>query len=102
MDVLIRIKRLVIARKVVFTEKAKIEMAADHLTRDVVYEAILNAPTISKRLRSRNPKTGASETLYIIKGWTFDGLAIYTKGKILKEGQSEVFYVFISSKRSQD
>ena len=102
MDVLIRIKRLIIARKVVFTEKAKIEMIVDHLTRDLVYEAILNAPVITKKLRSRNPDSGAAEILYVIKGWTFDGIAIYTKGKILKEGSSEVFYVFISSKRAQD
>ena len=40
--------------------------------------------------------------LYVIKGLTFDGLAIYTKGKILKYAEQEVFYVLISSKRSTD
>jgi len=32
----------------------------------------------------------------------FDGLIIYTKGKILKYKQKEVFYVIISSKKSTD
>lgn len=102
MDPLIKIKRLVLARKVLFTEKAEAEMAADHLTRDIVYESIWNAPAINKTLRSLNPISGHRETLYVIKGLTFDGLAIYTKGKILKCEQEEIFYVFISSKKSTD
>ena len=102
MDILIRIKRLVIARQVLFTEKAECEMAANDLTPVAVYEAILNAPAVFKRIRSKNPKTGKSEYLYIIKGLTFDGLAIYTKGKILTQKGIEVFYVLISSKKSTD
>ena len=102
MDVLIRIKRLVIARRVLFTEKAEDEMTADALTPELIYEAILNAPAITKVLRSRNPTSGKREMLYVIKGLTFDGLAIYTKGKILKQEQQEVFYVLISAKRSTD
>ena len=102
MDALIQIKRLVIARRVLFTEKAECEMAADVLTPELVYEAIINAPVIFKVLRSRNPKTDRSERLYVIKGLTFDGLAVYTKGKILKQDGVEVFYVLISSKKSTD
>ena len=67
-----------------------------------MYEAILNAPAIFKVLRSRDPKAGRSERLYVIKGLTFDGVDIYTKGKILKKEGVEVFYVFISSKKSTD
>ena len=100
MDVFIRIKRLVIARRVLFTEKA--EMAKDMLTPELVYESILNAPSIFKALRSRSPRTKKAERLYIIKGLTFDGLGIYTKGKILKKEGVDVFYVLISSKRSTD
>jgi hypothetical protein len=37
MDALIRIKRLVIARRVLFTQKAESEMAADALTSELVY-----------------------------------------------------------------
>lgn len=67
MDSLIRIKRLVIARQVVFTEKAEAEMAEDHLLPEMVYEAILNAPAIAKVLRSRNPFAGRYEKLYVSK-----------------------------------
>lgn len=102
MDVFIQIKRLVISRRVLFTEKADMEMARDSLTPEMVYEAILNAPAIFKVLRSRNPKTRKIEKLYVIKGLTFDGLEIYTKGKILKKEGVDIFYVLISSKRSTD
>jgi len=102
MDILVRIKRLVIARNVLFTQKAECEMAADSLTPELVYESILNAPSIFKDLRSRNPRTKKSERLYVIKGLTFDGLDIYTKGKILNKEGVDVFYVLISSKKSTD
>jgi len=102
MDVLVRIKRLVVCRRVLFTEKAEIEMVRDALTPELVYEAILNAPAIFKVLRSRNPKAQKSERLYVIKGLTFDGVDIYTKGKILRKDGLEVFYVLISSKKSTD
>ena len=102
MDIFVRIKRLVVARRVVFTEKAETEMVADELTPELVYESILNAPAIFKVLRSRNPHTKQAESLYVIKGLTFDGLDVYTKGKILKKEKADVFYVLISSKRSTD
>ena len=102
MDVLVRIKRLIVSRRVLFTEKAEIEMVRDALTPELVYEAILNAPAIFKVLRSRNPKAGTSERLYVIKGLTFDGVDVYTKGKILKREGVEIFYVLISSKKSTD
>ncbi|HON90260.1 MAG TPA: hypothetical protein PKZ07_01730 [Sedimentisphaerales bacterium] len=102
MDVLVRIKRLIVSRRVLFTEKAEIEMVRDALTPELVYEAILNAPAIFKVLRSRNLKAGRSERLYVIKGLTFDGVDVYTKGKILKREGVEVFYVLISSKKSTD
>ena len=63
MDIIVRIKRLVVSRRVLFTEKAEIEMARDALTPELVYETILNAPAIFKVLRSRNPKTKRSERL---------------------------------------
>ncbi len=102
MDILARIKRLVIARKVIFTEKAEVEMIRNSLTPELVFEGILNAPVIFKSLRSKNQKSEKPEILYVIKGLTFDGLAVYTKGKILKKGGVEIFYVLISSKRSTD
>ena len=102
MDILVQIKRLVIARNVLFTQKAESEMVVDALTPELVYESILNAPTIFKALRSRNPRTKKSEKLYVIKGLTFDGLDIYTKGKILTKEGVDIFYVLISTKRSTD
>jgi hypothetical protein len=102
MDTFIRIKRLVIARHVLFTQKAENEMAAESLTPEMIYESILNAPAIFKVLRSSNPRTHKTERLYVIKGLTYDGLDIYTKGKILTSEGVDVFYVLISSKRSTD
>ncbi|MBL7218477.1 MAG: hypothetical protein ISS69_00035 [Phycisphaerae bacterium] len=102
MDTLVRIKRLVIARNVLFTQKAESEMYTDSLTPELVYESILNAPAIFKALRSRNPRTKKTERLYVIKGLTFDGIDIYTKGKILKKEGVDIFYVLISSKKSTD
>ncbi len=80
MDALAQVKCLVIARRVTFTLKAEDEMEADGLTKVMVYEAILNAVNICKTLRSRKPGGGARETIYVIKGLTFDGFAIYTNG----------------------
>ena len=74
MDIFIRIKRLVVARHVVFTEKAETEMVADSLTPELVYESILNAPAIFKILRSRNPRT---KTCHLADGVTIKRLRHY-------------------------
>lgn len=68
MDVFAKIKRLVISRKVLFTEKAETEMISENLTPEDIYEAILNAPAIFKTMRSKNPRTKKIEKLYVIKG----------------------------------
>jgi hypothetical protein len=99
-NVLQTIKRLVIRRQVIFTVKAEAELEEDDLDKDDVYEAIVNAPGITKRLRSANPRTGRRENLYVIVGETFDRITIYTKGKLLRSRGREVFYVLISSKKS--
>jgi hypothetical protein len=102
MDILARIKRLVAQGNISFTRKAELEMLIDHLTPGLVCEAIMNAPAIAKKVRSKNPRTGIREMLYVIEGFTVDGMSIYTKGKIEKLERKEVFYVIISSKRSTD
>jgi len=102
MDILFQIKRLVLNGKVYFTKKATAEMKADGLTRPLICEAIVGSSLITKTVRSHNPDTGEREKLYVIKGLTYDGLLIYTKGKIAKIDQQEIFYVLISSKRSTD
>jgi hypothetical protein len=101
-DILERIKQLASRGRVTFTKKARFEMAIDNLTPELVKEAIDNATAISKTLRSKNPQTGVAEKLYIIKAFTSGGIFIYTKGKIDKLENKEVFYVLISSKRSSD
>ncbi len=100
MDILDRIKRLVLQGNVSFTRKAELEMLIDHLTPGHICEAIINAPVIAKKLRSKNPRTGVAEILYVIEGLTFDGMFVYTKGKLDKLDDKEVFYVLVSSKRS--
>lgn len=54
MDTLVRIKRLVIARRVQFTFKAEVERVRDGLTVEDVLESIVNANAIKKTLRSRS------------------------------------------------
>ena len=100
MDILVRIKRLVLAQRVIFTAKAESELSADGLTHALVFEAIINAPAITKTLRSTMPRSGRREALYVINGLTYDGVTIHTKGKIARFAGQEVFYVLISSKRS--
>ena len=102
MDVLIRIKRLVIARRVEFTAKATEERLRDALTVEDVLESVVNANAVKKTLRSRSPaRASRRERLYVIESPTFTGLWIYTKGTIRQKRGQEVFYVFVSSKLAE-
>jgi hypothetical protein len=99
MDVLTRIKRLVVARQVEFTGKAALERLADGLSIEDVLESILNANAIKKTLRSRSPeRPSGGDHLYVIESPSYTGIWIYTKGCIRRKGGNEVYYVFISSK----
>jgi len=101
-DILIRIKRLVLAHAVEFTLKAEEERLADGLSVEDVLESIINAQEIKKTLRSRSPyRLHRREKLYIIESPTFSGVAVYTKGTIRRKGDREVFYVFISAKEAR-
>lgn len=98
-DVLVRIKRLAVARRVEFTAKATEERLRDGLTVEDVIESIVNANAIKKVLRSRSAaRRRAAEHLYIIESPTFTGTWVYTKGTIRRKGVQETFYVFVSSK----
>jgi hypothetical protein len=67
-DVLIRIKRAVLAGYYAFSEKARIEMEADGLTELDVAESILSAVAVSKVLRSTSVQRNRSgERLYVIQ-----------------------------------
>ena len=100
-DVLIRIKRAVLAGRYAFSEKARVEMETDNLTELDVAESILNAVAVYKRLRSHSgSETQAREYLYVIQSTNLDGLMVYTKGKLVREADTETYYFLISSKRA--
>jgi len=101
METLIRIKRIILAGRYAFSEKARIEMEIDGISEMDVAESIINAVAIYKTLHSRSLfRTHRRETLYIIQGTNLEGLPIYSKGKIVKKGSLDSFYFLISSKRA--
>ena len=94
MNILVKIKRLVIARKVFFTAKAREERYSSGLTVEEILESIINAPTINKTINSKSQyRRGSREKLYVIISSTYDGKIIYTKGTIRKIGDHEEFYI---------
>src|SRR5438874_12585141 len=100
-DVLVRIKRLVLAGHYAFSEKARLEMEADALTELDIAESILNAVAIYKKIRSRSThRKKRKEYLYIVQSPNLDGIAIYTKGKLISEAGEERYYFLVSSKRA--
>jgi hypothetical protein len=85
-DVLTRIKRLVIARQVEFTMKAEVERLRDSLTVEDILESVVNANAIKKVLRSRaGGRAHRRERLYVIESPNFSGTWIYTKGTIRRK-----------------
>lgn len=85
----------------VFSEKARCELHRDDLDELDVIEAIVNAAAITKRIRSTNPRQpGKREYLYIIQGVNLAGIAIYTKGKLVREPRRTIYYLLVSSKRA--
>lgn len=97
MDILLRIKRLVLRGQIRFTVKAYDELDADGLTIDDAAESLLNAQWIDKTLRSTR-RRHRGDKLYVIRSFNFSGTLIYTKGKIAREPEREVFYVLVSAK----
>jgi len=82
MDVLRRIKRLVLEDHIRFSDKALFEMHIDDLDEQDVAESILSARTIAKTFRSTSPnRSHAGEKLYVIKSSNYQGTPIYTKGR---------------------
>ena len=99
-DILIRIKRAVLAGHYEFAEKARMEMDADGLAESDVLESIIAAVAIYKTIRStsllRNRKR---EYLHIIQSTNLEGLPIYTKGKLVADASIETYYFMVSAKR---
>lgn len=101
MDVLVRIKRAVLAGRYAFSEKAQLEMERDGLTELDVAESIVSAVAIYKRLRSISTwHQGAHEYLYVIQATNLEGMMVYSKGKLVRDEGSDKFYFLISSKRA--
>jgi hypothetical protein len=89
------------ARRVIFSAKAREERLDCGLAVEEVLESILNAPTINKVLRSTSRfRKLRKEKLYVIISSTFDGTLIYTKGSIRRVNDREEFYILISAKWS--
>lgn len=100
-NILVRIKRAVLAGRYAFSEKAQIEMEIDRLEELDIAESILNSVAIYKKIRSTSPfRQKTKEYLYIIQSPNLDGIAIYTKGKLVREAGEDHYYFLISSKRS--
>jgi len=100
-EILVRIKRAVLNGRYAFSEKARMEMESDRLAELDIAESILNATTIYKTVRSTSlSRRGTRERLYVIESTNLTGLSIYTKGKLVKEVGQEIYYFFISAKRS--
>lgn len=100
-DILVRIKRAILAGRYAFSKKARLEMETDGITELDVTESILNAVAISKKIRSRSPLRGHPiEYLYVIQSTNLDGLPIYSKGKLARVLGDDVYYFLISSKRA--
>src|SRR5262245_10442311 len=103
-DVLIRIKRAVLAGRFEFSRKAADEMDADNLTRLDIVESIANAVTIYKTIRSTSPFRGRGvrrESLHIIQSPNLTGMLIYSKGKLVVEAGVETYYFLVSAKRAE-
>ena len=56
----------------------------------------------STRLSVRGARFAPSvrNYLYVIQSPNLEGLAIYSKGKLVREGGSEVYYFLVSSKKA--
>jgi hypothetical protein len=99
-DILAKIKRLAIARRLRFTFKADVERIRDGLSVEDIVESLVNAPAINKTLRSRSPQRLLTrEKLYVIISSTYDGTLVYTKGTVRKTHGVEEYYLVISAKK---
>lgn len=98
MDVLTRIKGLILRRRYRFSEKALDELAADGLEEADILESIMNADRIKKTIRS---SVRPRDKRYVIEAHDYQGTLIYTKGKFAQQAGEEIFYFLISSKRSR-
>lgn len=97
-DILKRIKRAIIAGNYEFSIKALVELDADGLTESDALESILNSVEIFKTIRSTSLyRRKRRELPHVIIGTTLDGIAVYTKGKLVAHAGIETYYFLVSS-----
>ena len=101
-SILRKIKDCILSGNFRFTQKAVNELKIDNLDYIDTLESIVNSQFITKKIRSTNPYTGNKEYLYVIKSFNYQGILIYTKGKIIKDKEKHFFYILISSKKLKD
>ncbi|MGH7811407.1 MAG: hypothetical protein ACREP5_14110 [Candidatus Binatia bacterium] len=100
-DILVRIKRAILAGRYAFSEKARIEMESDNLTEFDVAESIISAVAIYKRLRSRSRwRSSRTGNLYVIQSTNLEGVMVYSKGKLVREHGEDHYYFLVSAKRA--
>ena len=100
-DPLLRIKRAVLRGHYAFSEKARMELEIDGLTEQDVVESIVSAVAIYKTVRATSPyRKNRREYLYIIQSTNLDGLAVYTKGKLIQQARADMYYFLVSSKKA--
>lgn len=101
MDTLSRIKQTVAAGRIDLTTKARLEMDDDLLNERDIIESILNAQRIEKSIRSISLRRDAyREMLHVICSPNCCGQVIYTKGKLKRVLEIDVFCVLVSAKLS--
>jgi len=99
MDLLARIKRCALLGQVRFTLKAAAERVADDLTELEICESLVNATRIEKRLRSTSSfRASSRDYLCVITAPTAAGILVYTKGRLVVDGNVETYYLLVSAK----
>ena len=86
LELLARIKRLVLANRYRLTEKTTIQRESGGLSEEDVLESIMNAQRIYKTINSTgSQKKAKREKLYVIFSFTYDDILVYTKSRITNE-----------------
>jgi hypothetical protein len=99
--VLVHIKRLVLAGRIVWTLQAATQMAESGLDRQAVIEAIVSATFVETKRSTSVRRGGTRERVHVLKSFTFDGVFVYVKGVIRKTGGQEEFYIIVSAKKAE-
>jgi hypothetical protein len=98
---LTRIKRLVLAGRILWTLQAENQLSESGLDRQTVIEAILSAQFLETKRSISSRRQSPGERMHIIKSFSFDGVFVYVKGIIRRVNGLEQFYIVVSAKRAE-